>query len=42
MTLNARLALLKKLSAQIEITFRDYRKFQTDSRLLPAEESSRP
>lgn len=42
MTLNARLALLKKLSAQIEITFRDYRKFQTDSRLLPAEESGRP
>jgi hypothetical protein len=38
MRLSARLALVKKISTEIEVTFREYRKFQTDSRILPAEE----
>ena len=38
MRLSARLALLKKISTEIEVTFREYRKFQTDSRILPAED----
>jgi hypothetical protein len=34
----ARLAYLKKVHAEIEITYRDYKKFQTDSRIVPTEE----
>jgi len=36
---DARLALLKKLRAEIDFTYHDYKKFQTDSRLIvnPAE-----
>jgi hypothetical protein len=30
----ARLALLKKVNVEQEITFTDYRKFQTDSRIV--------
>ncbi|QOY85467.1 hypothetical protein [Paludibaculum fermentans] len=37
--LDARLGLIKKLRADVEVTWKDYRKFQTDSRLLPAGES---
>jgi hypothetical protein len=33
--LNARLALLKKFSADYAVTYREYRKFSADSRLLP-------
>jgi hypothetical protein len=33
---SARLALLKKINGEQEITFRDYRKFQSDSRLVEA------
>jgi len=42
MRLDARLALLKKFSGEIEVNFRDYRKFQTDSRLVPDETAPRP
>jgi hypothetical protein len=38
----ARLALLKKLELDADVTFRDYRKFQTDSRVLPPGEAPRP
>jgi len=44
MDLKARLAILVPFSGQIEVTWRDYRKFRTDSRVLtmePAEEPSR-
>ncbi len=34
----ARLAYLKKVHAEIEITYRDYKKFQTDSRIFATEE----
>ncbi len=34
---SARLALLKKVNVEQEITFSDYRKFQTDSRVVPAD-----
>lgn len=34
----ARLAYLKKVRAEIEITYRDYKKFQADSRIVPTEE----
>ncbi|MGJ5815001.1 hypothetical protein [Paludibaculum fermentans] len=37
--LDARLGLLKKMRADVEVTWKDYRKFQTDSRLLPAGEA---
>jgi hypothetical protein len=30
-------ALVKRLDAEQELTFSDYRKFQTDSRMVPAE-----
>jgi hypothetical protein len=32
--LTARLALLKKINAEIDVTFSDYRKFQSDSRII--------
>ena len=35
---SARLALLKKIDAEQELTFSDYRKFQTDSRVLTIED----
>lgn len=35
---DARLAYVKKVHAEIELTYRDYRKFQTDSRIVPTEE----
>jgi hypothetical protein len=34
----ARLAYLKKVHAEIEISYRDYKKFQTDSRIVATEE----
>lgn len=34
--LDARLGLLKKFRADIDVTWRDYRKFQTDSRIVPS------
>jgi hypothetical protein len=34
---SARVALMKRLDAEQEMTFSDYRKFQTDSRILPTE-----
>jgi hypothetical protein len=34
---SARLALMKKLDAEQELTFSDYRKFQTDSRMVSTE-----
>ena len=34
---SARVALMKRLDAEQELTFSDYRKFQTDSRIVPAE-----
>ncbi len=36
---DARLGLIRKLRADVEVTWKDYRKFQTDSRLLPAGEA---
>lgn len=36
--LDARLALLKKLNGEFEITWRNYRKFQTDSKIVPVVE----
>ena len=34
----ARLGMVKKLGGQVEITYRDFRKFQTDSAIVPAKE----
>src|ERR1700722_511283 len=34
----ARLAYVKKMRAEVEVTYRDYKKFQTDSRILPTPE----
>jgi hypothetical protein len=34
---SARVALMKRLDAEQELTFSDYRKFQTDSRIVPTE-----
>ncbi len=31
---NARIAYMKKLRLEIELTYRDYRKFQTDSKIV--------
>ncbi len=36
---DARLGLIKKFHADVEVTWKDYKKFQTDSRILPAEET---
>jgi hypothetical protein len=36
---SARLAVLKKVNVDQEITFSEYRKFQTDSRVVSAEET---
>ncbi|MGC4048312.1 MAG: hypothetical protein QM757_01160 [Paludibaculum sp.] len=36
---DARLGLVKKMRADVELTWKDYRKFQTDSRVLPAGEA---
>jgi hypothetical protein len=36
---SARLALLKKVNVEQEITFSEYRKFQTDSRIVSTDES---
>jgi hypothetical protein len=33
---DARVALIKKVRAEIEIHYSDYRKFQTDSQILEA------
>jgi len=33
---SARLALVKKLNVEQELTYRNYRKFQSDSELIPA------
>jgi hypothetical protein len=30
----ARIAILKKMHAEIDITYRDYRKFQADSKIV--------
>jgi hypothetical protein len=38
--LSARLALLKKLNAEIDVTFSDYRKFQSDSRIIETTETA--
>ncbi|GIU77357.1 MAG: hypothetical protein KatS3mg005_0595 [Bryobacteraceae bacterium] len=38
MRLDARLALVRKLRAEVEVTWRDYRKFQTDSRITEVSE----
>ena len=35
---SARFGLVKKVNEEQELTFSDYRKFQTDSRILPTEE----
>ena len=35
---DARLAYLKKVRAEIELTYRDYKKFQTDSKIVTTEE----
>jgi hypothetical protein len=35
---DARLAYLKKIHGEIEITYRDYKKFQTDSKIVATEE----
>lgn len=37
--IHGRLALLKKLNADVEVTFENYRKFQTDSRVVAAGEA---
>lgn len=37
MHINGRLALLKKLNGEVEVTWRDFRKFQTDSKIVPVE-----
>jgi hypothetical protein len=37
---DARLALVKRLRAEISVTWKDYRKFQTDSRIVGTEEIS--
>jgi hypothetical protein len=37
----ARVFLLKKINGEWEITFRDYKKFQSDSRILSMEEEPR-
>ncbi|MFN3325683.1 MAG: hypothetical protein ACK5AZ_19480 [Bryobacteraceae bacterium] len=34
---NGRLALVKRLAGEAEVTYRNHRKFQSDSRILPAE-----
>lgn len=36
--LNARLALLKSFNAEVDVAWRDYRKFQTDSRIVSTQE----
>jgi hypothetical protein len=36
---DARLVYLKKLRAELDVTYRDYKKFQTDSRIVGAEET---
>lgn len=36
---DARLALLKKLRAEIDVAYRDYRKFQSDSRIVEFQEN---
>jgi hypothetical protein len=36
---DARLALIKKLRAEIDIHYSDYRKFQSDSQILEAREN---
>ena len=38
--LNARLALLKKLNGEFEVTWKDYKKFQTDSRMVNVAEGA--
>jgi hypothetical protein len=38
MRLGARVALVKKLDAEVEVLWRDYRKFQTDSRITGVSE----
>lgn len=35
---NARLALVKKMNTEIDVTFKDYRKFQSDSRVVSTAE----
>jgi hypothetical protein len=37
--LNARLALVKKLNGEIEVTWKDYKKFQTESRIVDTAEA---
>jgi hypothetical protein len=38
--LNARLALLKKINGEFEVTWKDYKKFQTDSRMVDVAETA--
>lgn len=38
MRLNARIAVVRKLRAEVEVTWRDYRKFQADSRITEVNE----
>jgi hypothetical protein len=38
--LSARLALLKKVNAEIDVTFSDYRKFRSDSRIIETTEAA--
>jgi hypothetical protein len=38
--LDARLAIFKKIRSEVEVVWKDYRKFQTDSRVVSAEELS--
>ena len=40
--LNARVALVKKFNAEFDVKWRDYRKFQTDSRILDVSETELP
>ena len=40
--LDARLALVKKFRKELEVTYRDYRKFQTDSRIVAVGTEPRP
>lgn len=40
--LDARLALLKGLNISEDVTFRDYKKFRTDTKIVPVAEEQRP
>jgi hypothetical protein len=35
---DARIGYVKKMHAEIEVTYRDYKKFRSDSRMVPADD----